>query len=351
MSYIIPESITEFKITTLSSGTPSSTMVINRDELERLENSENGILESAKSFELDAPVTSETEFTEAQDLYPQFNWEISPYLRLLLFSGGSEGRYFAYGGVQASASYEVTPQLKFSGKILQPLSVDKVADAPRSNSGLPRVRTFIDSYRVGGNPAIEQLYGRYAFKLKPDVYGRISAGLFESMFGGVSAEVLYKPVDQRWGVGLEVNYVKQREFDQLFSFRDYETLTGHASLYYDLPKGYEVRVHAGRYLAGDVGATVEFNRTFNNGWVVGAYASQTNVSAEDFGEGSFDKGLRLTIPVNWALGTQSKQKVTGSLASLTRDGGARLKVPERLYDEVTEYHIKNVSGTWGTFWK
>ena len=52
---------------------------------------------------------------------------------------------------------------------------------------------------------------------------------------------------------------------------------------------YDVAVHAGQYLAKDVGATLEVRRTFRNGWQLGAWATMTDVSSEDFGEGSFDK--------------------------------------------------------------
>ena len=54
------------------------------------------------------------------------------------------------------------------------------------------------------------------------------------MYGGVSTEVLYAPVTTRWAVGAELNYARQRDFEQDFGFHDYDVFTGHASLYYDL---------------------------------------------------------------------------------------------------------------------
>ena len=48
--------------------------------------------------------------------------------------------------------------------------------------------------------------------------------------------------------------MRQRDFDSGFEFLDYEVTTGHASLYWDMGRGYEGRVDAGRYLAGDWGA-------------------------------------------------------------------------------------------------
>ena len=66
---------------------------------------------------------------------------------------------------------------------------------------------------------------------------------------------------------------------------------------------FDAALHVGQYLAEDKGATLELRRTFDNGWKVGVWASQTDVSAEDFGEGSFDKGLYFKVPLNALFGT------------------------------------------------
>ena len=58
-----------------------------------------------------------------------------------------------------------------------------------------------------------------------------------------------------------------------------------------------MKISAGEYLAGDKGFTVEFSRTYQGGLRLGAFASFTNVSTEDFGEGSFDKGIFFSIPI------------------------------------------------------
>ena len=53
----------------------------------------------------------------------------------------------------------------------------------------------------------------------------------------------------------------------------------------------------GEYLAGDEGVTFELSRSFLNGTKFGAFASFTDVSSEQFGEGAFDKGIFFSIPV------------------------------------------------------
>ncbi|MHA3916424.1 YjbH domain-containing protein [Halovulum sp. GXIMD14793] len=125
-------------------------------------------------------------------------------------------------------------------------------------------------YFEEGDPALERLTLDYVFKPDQDLYGRVSVGYLEPMFAGVSTELLWKPADQNWALGAEVNFARQRDYDQLFGFRDYQTVSGHASLYVDLRNGFEGRVDVGRYLAGDWGATIALDRTFNNGWKVGA---------------------------------------------------------------------------------
>ena len=104
-------------------------------------------------------------------------------------------------------------------------------------------------------------------------------------------------------------------------------------------------------LAGDKGATVTLTREFANGWEVGAYATKTNLSAEEYGEGSFDKGIEIKIPLAWATGMPSKRTVGGSLSSLNRDGGQRVRVDGRLYDTIRDSHSTKMYDGWGKFWR
>ena len=107
----------------------------------------------------------------------------------------------------------------------------------------------------------------------------------------------------------------------------------------------------GRYLAGDIGATFSIDRVFNNGWSVGGFFTRTNVSAAEFGEGSFDKGIRFTIPVTWFLGSPSQRSVGTTIRPIQRDGGARVHVPGRLYEQVRGAHRNVLSEQWPRFWE
>jgi hypothetical protein len=77
----------------------------------------------------------------------------------------------------------------------------------------------------------------------------------------------------------------------------------------------------------------------------------TDVSYEDFGEGSFDKGIRIEIPFNWLLGKPSEKAYAPTIRPVTRDGGARLSVDGRLYDSVRGYQQGTLDDQWGRFWR
>tara|TARA_Y100000815_G_scaffold74898_1_gene63653 strand:+ start:2731 stop:4860 length:2130 start_codon:yes stop_codon:yes gene_type:complete len=207
-------------------------------------------------------------------------------------------------------------------------------DAP---SNLPRVRTDVRSYATTSDVQLSRLQYTQTHQVSRDIYAMGYAGLLEWMYGGVGGEVLYRPYGANWAVGADFNWVKQRGFEQDFSFRDYSTFTGHVTGYlqtgiYDvLAKG-----SVGRYLAGDYGATLDLSRRFDNGFAMGAWATITNVSKEEFGEGSFDKGVYIQVPFD-AFFIRSTTSV-GTLAwnPLTRDGGARLARYYQLYSQTID---------------
>lgn len=81
-----------------------------------------------------------------------------------------------------------------------------------------------------------------------------------------------------------------------------------------------------------VALTIDVSREFRNGVRMGAYATFTNVSAQRFGEGSFDKGIYLSIPFDLLLPGSHVDTATILWQPLLRDGGARLNRRYTLYD-------------------
>ena len=205
--------------------------------------------------------------------------------------------------------------------------------AAASDSVLPRVRSDYALYaEEGRNLAVTSLYGERMWSLAPDVFARATAGYLEPMFAGVSGEVLWRPHDRPFAVGLDVNYVAQRDYDQRFGLQDYRVTTGHLSLYLR-PAVVEPDHHAARraYLAGDWGGTVEVARRFDSGIEVGAFATFTDVSYARFGEGSFDKGIFIRVPLD-IFGVQNRSSVGAVIRPTQRDGGQRLAVENPLWE-------------------
>ena len=196
----------------------------------------------------------------------------------------------------------------------------------QSDSVLTRVRSDVVKYLNEGESGLDSLYVQKRGNLFKDTYFRVFGGVLESMYSGVGGEVVYQSFQSRLAFGLSFNWVKQRDYDKTFKHLEYDTATAFASAYWASPfYNFDVAVHAGKYLAEDVGATLEVRRTFDNGWMVGLWATKTNVSAEDFGEGSFDKGIIFKIPFNGFLGTSSRSNYTTRIRPIQRDGGQYLE--------------------------
>ncbi len=204
-------------------------------------------------------------------------------------------------------------------------------------SDLPRVRTYVREYLTTRNTTLPNLQLSHMGQLGQASGGNhfylAYGGLLETMFAGVGAEYLFRPVGSRWALGFDLNRVRQRDFEQDFGLRDYEVTTGHLNSYWDTGWfGILAKLSVGQYLAGDRGATLDVSRVFGNGVAIGAYATKTNVSAERFGEGSFDKGVYVTIPFDAMLPKSGPSAASIVYAPLLRDGGARLNRRFTLYE-------------------
>lgn len=247
--------------------------------------------------------------------------------------GGPDGFVLYQVSANASGSAFLRPNIWLTGALSADIinNYDKFRyDAP---SRVQRVRTDIRKYLDTSELTMPNLQFNIAGKLGKDLYGIAYAGYLEWMFAGVGGELLYRPMGQSWAVGANLNHVQQRDFDQHFGLRDYRVTTGHASLYYSFDARERIvgSLSVGRYLAGDYGATVNVARVFDNGMSMGAYVTKTDMSAKDFGEGSFDKGIYFSIPFDSVLPRSTRGSATINWAPLIRDGGAMLGRKYPLY--------------------
>ncbi len=348
MTSELPPSVETFVLEPMQHGIPLSATTLSRSDLEQLENEVGGTAEIFERAEL-AEAGSAAGMTPLPSVRGDFNWGISPYLNLILF-GGKDPLQITFGA-ELSASYRIQPNLILSGAVRQRLYANTEGADVIVDDNTPVVRRNSAIYTEEGSPGIEYLTLAHYARPGRALYGRVTVGYLEEMFGGISTELLYKPVDSSWAVGIEANYVMQRDFDKLLGFQDYSVATGHGSFYYAFDNGFQGQIDVGRYLAGDWGATFGIDREFENGWQVGAYFTLTDMPFDDFGEGSFDKGIRLTVPTDFIFGQPNRRDISSTLQSLTRDGGARLRVDGRLYDVARDGHLDEMTDSWGRFWR
>lgn len=344
----LPPEVEVFILEPMGEGMPLSGQTIRRSDLEQFENTVGGTDEMLARTQF-GPAGPEEGLVFLPDDRAPFSWGLAPYFSLSLFNGNNP--YQLSFGAELSATYRFGPGTFIEGAIRQRLLSNSEDAELVKDPNWPVVRRNQDLYTEEGNPGIEYLTFAHYGRIADTVFGRLTVGYLEEMYGGVSTEVLWKPVQSRWALGAELNYVAQRDFDKRLGFQDYETATGHASFYYAFANGFHGQIDAGRYLAGDWGATFGVDREFENGWRVGAYFTLTNMPFDEFGEGSFDKGIRLTIPTDFILGQPNRANVATELQSLNRDGGARLQVNGRLYDVVRDAHYGDISASWGRFWR
>lgn len=201
---------------------------------------------------------------------------------------------------------------------------DNFEFANPSASEIPHVRSDIQQYLKQGKNNISKMKIDYFWSPGKDWLTRVDFGLLEEMFGGVGGEIMYRPFKSKYALGLVAHRVKQRDFDQRFGFRDYKVNTGHFEFFYQFPSEVTAAVLAGQYLAGDRGVTLDLSKRFRTGFRLGVFATKTNLSSEEFGEGSFDKGFYFQIPTDIFLPSYSTGSVSFGFHPLTKDGGAFL---------------------------
>ena len=260
---------------------------------------------------------------------PYLGWGIEPRVTAVLGDPSRTIRWQA--ALAASTRLELGWGFSLATSLQQVLAQNLDKGTP-SDSVLPHVRSDYARYAAeGANAAITTLYVERLWSPAPDWFARITAGYLEPMFAGISGEVLWRPRDQPYAIGLDLNYVAQRDYDQRFGLRDYRVATGHLSLYADLPWWNLFTVlRGGRYLAGDWGGTIEIGRRFDSGIELGAFATFTGIPFHSFGEGSFDKGIFIRFPLD-LFGVQSRAMAGTTIRPVQRDGGQMLSVDNPLW--------------------
>ena len=192
-----------------------------------------------------------------------------------------------------------------------------------------QVRSDVKDYLRNIDEGIIVGRAQFDYHLTPKTNHHImlTAGILEDMFMGYGFEYLYLKEESNYGIGFEVFNVQKRDHMMKFGTLDYKNTVSSINYYYRniniIP--FDLKISTGEYLAGDKGTTFEMSRKYLNGMEFGVFASFTDVTSEQFGEGTFDKGIFFNIPIYGNF-------INYTWRPLTKDPGAKLNRKHTLND-------------------
>ncbi|EIU6829389.1 YjbH domain-containing protein [Vibrio parahaemolyticus] len=279
------------------------------------------------------------------DGFERFDWGFAP--KLVQTLGNAEDFYLFSVGLSGNASYWLTDNLEIGGSLYWDWynNYDKfIYVTPPDGTTVPRVRTMFRAYQNEHAVTMSNLQLTWFQEYSNTMDQQFYAGYLESMFAGVGTEFLYRPQGANWAIGADVNVISQRDPQSYFGVYDEKWqnvpeygrpfqvidkgFTGFVSGYYypqwDFLQDLMIQVDVGQFLAGDVGTQINISKQFKSGVIAGAFASFTDLSADEFGEGSFTKGFYLSIPFDIMTVKPSNNRANFSWQPLTRDGGQKL---------------------------
>lgn len=175
-------------------------------------------------------------------------------------------------------------------------------------------------------------------KTKYGIHGKVAAGLLETQYAGLDAEIAVPLFDGRIMAGVSGSLVKKRDPGNPLKlanndFSDYyDTQFFNARL--NLPEvEMAIDVKAGRFLAGDKGARITVSKSFN-GIVLSAWYSFTDTSifSDSFNRGYHDKGVAISIPLRMFLGRDSRTVYSYAVTPWTRDVAQDIAHNTSLFD-------------------
>ena len=328
---LVPDDVEKINLYSMNGDFEVAKISLTKDEFLKAAKKDISPLELLNSTKIESP-TADPLYERAKFIptvnFPEFDWNMSPGLKHQI--GGPEGFYLG----QLYWKTDTTLKIRRNFLLYSSFGInlyDTFDDFNNpSQSNIPRVRSDIQDYLAEGKNNIQRMQFEYFSSPYKDIFTRLDIGLLEEMFGGVGGEILYRPFNKKYSLGLSLHKVKQRAYNQLFSFRDYSTVTGHLGVYLDLPYQVRSKFLMGKYLAGDKGVTLDLSRRFSSGFTLGVFATKTNLSAEEFGEGSFDKGFYISVPTQLFYSDFRSGVISFGLHPLTKDGGAILNTHNSL---------------------
>jgi len=329
----VPKAINKLTIINVDVGLETLTATIDKETLVR-----KASLGELREVDVDfkfssSPIGSGYIENENKNLYPNFYWQLTPRLNGTIQHQAKFYFYQLEALLHTEYSFRkglyLTTDLGFN---ISNNFEDYTYHIP--DGELYHVRQDRRLYLVEGETGIRRMSLDSFVNYNKNIKAKFSAGILEWMYGGIGGEIIYFPEFKNWAIGFDAYWVKQREFNQLFSFKKYDTITGFLTYYHDIPF-YNMRFKAsfGRFLGKDKGAHLDLSRRFDNGSRVGAIVAITDCDSECVGEGSFNKWVYFSMPMDLFSRSTVRNFSGYTWSPLTKDAGQKVQ-PGRLYDHV-----------------
>ena len=274
-----------------------------------------------------------------KESYPIINNNIAPRIRNFIAARES----FYHGGIFLEDNIEIifSKNLFFLGNFKISLydNFDNLY-LPPIDTYPNQVRSDVKKYlnAIGDGPVIGRFEVNYFNSINKKHFFRLSSGIYEDMFGGYGLEYIYFPEGNLFSYGLEYFNLRKRDYAMNFSFKEYQNDISRVFINLRDPLSQiNINLSYGEYLAGDMGYTLELSRRMKNGIEMGVFFSRTDVPADLFGEGTFDKGIRLKIP--FSIFNEPQNLASYEWRPLTKDPAALLIKSISLHDFIERFRI------------
>lgn len=280
-----------------------------------------------------------------------WNLEILPKTNTLFGSASGKFKYALglsanlNGFLYSNIFYSISLGYYFTSYFKQVNDVDRL-----NPSQIINVRSDIVKYYKQKTVTVDEAYLEKVWNWGRGWYTRLSAGIFEIEYGGVSSEWLYYPVNSPWAVGMDFAVLKKRsphgvdftdKVRKLHGFKaHYLKFLGSQyflNLYYDWRcTNLEFKISAGKFLADDLGFRTEVSRYFPSGLRIGIWYTYTN--AKDIINHAIyhDKGIFFSVPLDIFYTRTSRSRWGYGMSAWLRDVGVTAATGGRLYEMINQ---------------
>ncbi len=281
----------------------------------------------------------------------RWNIEVMPKTETLFGSASGKFKYalgasFNLNGfLPDNIFYSITLGYFFNSYLKTVTDIDKL-----NPSQIINVRTDIVNYYKQKGVTVDEAYVEKVWNWGRGFYSRISFGIFETEYGGVSSEWLYYPVNSDWAVGMDFALLKKRDY-QGVDFTSYaRKLDGlkikwvkflgsqyFLNLYYDWKStNLDFKVSIGKFLADDFGVRTEVSRYFSSGLRMGFWYTYTHAKDIINNAVYHDKGVFVSVPLDIFYLNTSRTRWTYGMSAWLRDVGVSAFTGNRLYDIINQ---------------